>query len=331
MSGATYDGNGMRAESQIAPVGKSLISQGYVWNTVNGLPQMIMDSSNAYIYTAGNTPVEQVSLSNGTVTYLTHDRIGSVRGVVSSSGNLIASTSYDAWGNPQTSNGVTNYTPFGYAGGYTDPTGLVYLINRYYDPLTGQFISVDPALGQTLQSYSYANGDPVANTDPTGLWYNAFSCRGFYVSWPFPMSCVATTYNIATGWREVIRQGIYNLKTKVGFGREKAFVKHGMWMQPILNVITFSNKPRPEGTDRVYGATHFDPDGYWDLGVIVVEDQSTTWSKRPTRDGHALGLKTAYCVWPWKKQNLCPPEINGTGDYGLGGLEPSGWGWGLPY
>jgi RHS repeat-associated protein len=33
------------------------------------------------------------------------------------------------------------YHPFGFAGGYTDPTDLIYLIHRYYDPSTGQFIS----------------------------------------------------------------------------------------------------------------------------------------------------------------------------------------------
>ena len=32
----------------------------------------------------------------------------------------------------------TNTTPYGYQGGYTDPTGLIYLINRYYDPTTAE-------------------------------------------------------------------------------------------------------------------------------------------------------------------------------------------------
>jgi len=323
MSSATYDGNGMRAASQITPSGKSLITQGYAWDTAAPMPQMIMDSSSAYIYAMGNTPVEQVSLSNGAVTYLTHDRIGSVRGIVGSGGSLIASTSYDVWGNPQTSNGLLNYSPFGYAGGYTDPTGLVYLVHRYYDPSAGQFISVDPALGQTLQSYSYANGDPVANTDPSGLWYNAYGCGGFYVHYPFPMSCVARTHNDWNGYREVIRQGYWNWTTATGFGREKAYLLHGLWMQPIINVLTFSFAPRPQGSSqRVYGMTHLNPDGYWDLGVIVVEDELNTWHNRATTDGRALGLLTAHCVWPYKYQERCDPSINGTGEYGLGGDDP---------
>ena len=53
-----------------------------------------------------------------------------------------------------------------FAGGYTDPTGLIYLIDRYYDPQTGQFLSVDPDVGQTTDPYGYAAGDPVNLTDP---------------------------------------------------------------------------------------------------------------------------------------------------------------------
>ncbi len=56
------------------------------------------------------------------------------------------------------------------AGAYTDPeTGLLYLINRYYDPTTGQFLAVDPAAPITGAPYTYANDNPVNETDPNGL------------------------------------------------------------------------------------------------------------------------------------------------------------------
>ena len=61
-----------------------------------------MDSTNAYVYGPSGTPMEQVNLSTGTVTFLISDALGSVRGVLSSSGSLTASTSYDAYGNPET-------------------------------------------------------------------------------------------------------------------------------------------------------------------------------------------------------------------------------------
>jgi YD repeat-containing protein len=127
MTSATYDGNGLRSSDT---VGSS--TQGFVWDARGSVPELLMDGTNAYIYAGGNAPSEQVNLATGAVSYLVSDALGSVRGVVSSAGALSASTAYDAWGNPETSGGLSSYTPFGFAGGYTDPTGLVYLIHRYY-------------------------------------------------------------------------------------------------------------------------------------------------------------------------------------------------------
>lgn len=44
-------------------------------------------------------------------------------------------------------------------------------INRYYDPTTGQFLSVDPIVDVTEQPYAYVNGDPVNGSDPLGLGF----------------------------------------------------------------------------------------------------------------------------------------------------------------
>ncbi|HVB45079.1 MAG TPA: RHS repeat-associated core domain-containing protein [Streptosporangiaceae bacterium] len=170
MTGAAYDGEGLRASATFTPSGGSPVTESYVWDTTSDTPALLMDSASAYIYAGGNAPAEQVNLATGAVTYLVTDSLGSVRGTVNGSGALTGTTSYDAWGNPVTSGGLTASTPFGYAGGYTDPTGLVYLINRYYDPSTGQFTSLDPLVDQTLQPYAYTAGDPVSQTDPTGLY-----------------------------------------------------------------------------------------------------------------------------------------------------------------
>jgi RHS repeat-associated protein len=164
MTAASYDGDGQRAT---ATYGTS--TQDFVWNDASSLPHVLMDSGNAYIYTGGVAPAEQVNLATGSATYLVTDFLGSVRGVVNSSGALTATTGYDAWGNPETTGGLSVSTPFGYAGGYTDPTGFVYMLARYYDPAAGQFISVDPDLSQTVQPYSYANGNPVSQADFSGM------------------------------------------------------------------------------------------------------------------------------------------------------------------
>jgi len=173
MTAATYDGDSQRAT---ATTGAG--TENFVWNTVSLIPQEIMDSGNAYIYCGALAPAEQVNLSTGATTYLVTDSLGSVRGAVNSSGTLTGTTSYDAWGNPETTGGLTATTPFGYVGGYTDPTGLIYLLARYYDSATGQFTSLDPAVTMTLQPYSYADGDPISKSDPLGKWWTIYHYGG---------------------------------------------------------------------------------------------------------------------------------------------------------
>jgi RHS repeat-associated protein len=168
MGATTYDGTGLRSSTTFAPSGQSAVSQQYLWNANVPVPELLMDSDNAYVYGTGTGPFEQVNLATGSITYLVTDALGSVRGTVNAAGALSGTTSYDAWGNPSTSGGLANTTPFGYAGGYTDPTGLIYLLNRYYDPATGQFLSVDPEVRTTLLPYAYAAGNPVSRTDPNG-------------------------------------------------------------------------------------------------------------------------------------------------------------------
>ncbi len=169
MSIATYDGSGLRTSATTTPSGGSASTQHFAWDAATAVPELLQDSTNAYIYGPFGTPFEQVNMTTGTIQYLVTDALGSVRGVVSSSGSLTATTSYDAWGNPETTGGLSSYTPFGFAGSYTDPTGLVYLLNRYYDPKTGSFVNVDPDVYTTGQSYSYAGDDPVNAVDNLGL------------------------------------------------------------------------------------------------------------------------------------------------------------------
>jgi len=87
---------------------------------------------------------------------------------------------YDAFGNQITHTGATpnNYL---YRGEQWDPDlGLYYLRARYYNPLTGRFMSRDPnnpgprdgngtpVDPKELHKYLYAGGDPIDAFDPTG-------------------------------------------------------------------------------------------------------------------------------------------------------------------
>ncbi len=88
---------------------------------------------------------------------------------IDGAGNVAATVSYDACGNLTSATGTVT-TPFGYAGQYTDAeSGLQYLRNRYYDPSTEQFLTVDPLQALTQQPYGYASDSPVNWDDPEGL------------------------------------------------------------------------------------------------------------------------------------------------------------------
>jgi RHS repeat-associated protein len=46
--------------------------------------------------------------------------------------------------------------------------------DRYYDPATGEFLTIDPALATTSQPYQYAGDNPLNGTDSTGLCLSGF-------------------------------------------------------------------------------------------------------------------------------------------------------------
>ncbi len=83
---------------------------------------------------------------------------------------LIGSQLYGPYGNSRYSAG-TLPTSIGFTGQQTDSvTGLDYFHARYYDPVTGQFLSADTVQGnaQGTSPYRYVAGNPETRTDPTG-------------------------------------------------------------------------------------------------------------------------------------------------------------------
>jgi RHS repeat-associated protein len=91
---------------------------------------------------------------------------------------------YDAYGNPSTpvytatalvtaiqAQTIGEMQPLRYAGYYYDRySGLYYCSQRYYDPQTASFLSLDPIKADGQRSgYMYCQGDPVGSVDPSGL------------------------------------------------------------------------------------------------------------------------------------------------------------------
>ncbi|MCW2575568.1 MAG: tRNA nuclease WapA [Modestobacter sp.] len=61
-------------------------------------------------------------------------------------------------------------TPLPFGAGYTDSKiTFIYLRARYYDPSTGQFLTIDPLVASTLVAYGYTGGNPLNAMGPLGL------------------------------------------------------------------------------------------------------------------------------------------------------------------
>lgn len=139
----------------------------FLWSTIGELPLLLDDGDHKYVYGPSLTPIAQINGS--TVEYLHTDNLGSVRLITDNTGDAIATNTFDEFGNRVNHTGTAD-SAFGYTGAWTDAdTGLVHLRARDYDPATGQFLTVDPAVDQTRQPYAYVGNNPLSRTDPTGL------------------------------------------------------------------------------------------------------------------------------------------------------------------
>jgi RHS repeat-associated protein len=129
------------------------------------------DASNASTNYAQNRRLLGALTSSGTQFYLT-DTLGSVVSTFSNtagSAAILGNQVYDPYGT-QGYNAGTMATAKGFTGQYADPTGLDYYNARYYDPVTGRFLSADVKQDNLhgFDPYAYVQGNPETKNDPTG-------------------------------------------------------------------------------------------------------------------------------------------------------------------
>ena len=122
-----------------------------------------------YIYIGGKA-IAEVNGTTG-VTYLHTDALGSPVARTNAAGAVVTRTRYEPYGNTAAGtipNGI------GFTGHVNDPdTGLVYMQQRYYDPIAGRFLSTDPVTtdadtGYAFNRYEYVSSNPYRYTDPDG-------------------------------------------------------------------------------------------------------------------------------------------------------------------
>ncbi len=176
----TYDAQGNRVGKTVPSVdGQSEIVTRYLVDSSFPVAQVVEEvvtqagASEKTSFLWGNGLIQQ---SRGAQAAFHHtDGLGSIKALTDPSGAVSNSVSYDAFGIVQQRSGQAS-TVYGYAGEHGDETtGLQFNRERWYDSATGRFISMDQHPGDmlsplTLNDYQYVNGDPVNNTDPTGLF-----------------------------------------------------------------------------------------------------------------------------------------------------------------
>jgi len=171
-----YDGWGNRVAETINGA-----TTRYLVDDLNptGYPQVVEELVNGAVsrqYTNGLQRISENQTISGkwTPSFYGYDGMGNVRQLSNLAGTITDNYEYDAFGNMILSTGSTpnNYL---YRGEQYDATlGMQYLRARYYNPVTGRFLSKDPWPGTindpaSLHKYSYAESNPIAGRDPSGL------------------------------------------------------------------------------------------------------------------------------------------------------------------
>ena len=164
----SYDGNLRRVKSVVS--GKTIYS---VYDKSGSLVHVhaLTDArSTDYIKGAGMTLAR---ITNNIPTYLHLDHLGSPAAGTDSNGTVSWTEQYTPFGEKRIDNAANRY--LGSFTGHIDDsaTGLTYMQARYYDPVIGRFLSIDPVQFKTtspmsFNRYQYANLDPINAIDPNG-------------------------------------------------------------------------------------------------------------------------------------------------------------------
>ncbi|MCP3994164.1 MAG: RHS repeat protein, partial [bacterium] len=176
----TYDADGNRVRASVKPTGGGAATVvDYLVDTTGILSHVVAEVVGGSVQTRYTRADDQLiglyRPGSGASRYYHADGLGSVRVLSDELGVITDRYSYTAFGELLELTG-SDLNPYRFAGEAFDPnTGFSYNRARWLDLATGRFASVDPFGGSvrhpvTLHRYSYANGDPVQMSDPSGLF-----------------------------------------------------------------------------------------------------------------------------------------------------------------
>ena len=164
----TYGSDGLRRTSNVnGTIRKYMLDNGMMVRETdtNGVSQAT--------YLAGlRGPEYRRDDVNGSIKWYVFDGLGSVLAEMDgSNGSLTASRKLDVYGAPRATQGTpsSKHAFVGNLGHTTEPDtgGLVYMRARWMDPVTGRFLSEDPAF-HGANWFAYCGANPSNRIDPDG-------------------------------------------------------------------------------------------------------------------------------------------------------------------
>ncbi len=140
----SYNGDGDRVSQTI----NGVITR-YAFDPV-GLTQVLVETTGAQ---SKRYVPDLAQFSAGAWAYQLPDGLGSVRQLTDPAGQITLLQNYDPFGNVLQQ--VGSASVFGYTGEQTDPTGLVFLRARYYNPRIGRFLTPDSVVPDPSSSMGW--------------------------------------------------------------------------------------------------------------------------------------------------------------------------------
>ena len=171
---ASYDALGRRLQTHYGTAGNPAITTTSFYDPEERFQEIgIQVGDKTFWKLYGPDSCEAIVDETGASVVLINNRLGQLAGVLSQQGTLLSDRLPSAYGPhgvaPIPSDLVSYAQSLSWHSKAQDPTGLIWMGERYYDSSSGRFLSPDPvSYPMCLDLYVYANGDPINYIDPNG-------------------------------------------------------------------------------------------------------------------------------------------------------------------
>jgi RHS repeat-associated protein len=164
----TYNGLGQRVTKVVGGVATVFLYDINGKLIAESLPDGTITAEYLYM---GKIRMAKVDVSTGNIYYYLNDRLGTSQLITDDAGTIVWEAGYKPFGGARVNTNSSVINNFRFPGQYYDQeTGLHYNYHRYYDPMTGRYLTPDPiGLDGGINLFSYAKDNPTNFIDIYGL------------------------------------------------------------------------------------------------------------------------------------------------------------------